>query len=97
MRYFVLLTTLITAACNGPSPRLIGTPGQEVQVGGATFIVYIKDDQAEAVRTNFEFPANVRSVFPRALEAMEQVPGCTALRETATGDAALIKADLDCG
>ncbi len=93
---FGVAMAMSLAACNGPSPRLAGTTGQRVEVGGASFIVYHRGDRAEAVRTNFEFPANVRSVFPRAITAMEQVSGCRVVPGSAVGDPALIKADLDC-
>lgn len=84
------------AGCNGPGVALIGTPAQTVTVEGATFNVFVKGERAEAVRTNFEFGATVRSVFPRAIQAMEQVSGCNVLRESVVGDPAHIKADLNC-
>ena len=91
-----LVALSILAACNGPSPALIGTPAQEITVDGARFRVFVQGERAEAVRLNFEFPANVRTVFPRAITAIKTVSGCDVDPAAVTGDAALIKARLDC-
>jgi len=91
------LLPLLIAACSGPSPSLIGNIGQPITVEGGDFIVYVQGNRAEAVRTNFEFPATVRSVFPRAIRAMELVSGCEVPESGVTGDPALIKARLRCG
>ena len=93
----VLLCVQICSACNGPSLALRGAIGKEVDVQGSTFIVYHQGIRVEVVRTNFEFPANVRRIFPKAAVAIEQVTGCPPHLATLTGDAALIKGDLNCG
>ena len=86
----------VLVACNGPSPGMIGAPGVTVTSGGAPFNVFIRGGIVEAVRTNFEYPANVRTVFPRALTAMEEASGCLVREGSMTGDAALIRAKLYC-
>lgn len=90
------LLLLPLSACNGPSPRLAGTPAQVVEVDGSTFNVFVSGNRAEAVRTNFKFPATVRSVFPSAIRAMEIASDCSVPPASVTGDPAHIKARLVC-
>lgn len=93
----LLVSVMLLTACNGPSREMRGAVMQEITVEGADFRVFILGNRAEAVRTNFEFPATVASVFPRAIIAMETVSGCRIDPATATGDPAVIRAVLDCG
>jgi len=102
MRSFSLIISTVSilsvlVACDGPSPRMIGSLGNTVVVGGSVFEVYVKGNVAEAVRTNFEFPAKIDTIFPRARIAIEQVSGCSIQENGLFGDAALIRAKLDCG
>ncbi|WP_423988299.1 hypothetical protein [Halocynthiibacter sp.] len=87
---------LLSAACSGPGVRMMGVSGQEVTVEGSLFTVYIKGNAAEAVRTSFEFPARISTVFPRARIAIEQVSGCRIPDGNLHGDAALIRARIVC-
>lgn len=91
-----ILCALMLTACNGPSRDMRGATMTEITVEGADFRVFISGNRAQAVRTNFEFPANVRTVFPRAIIAMETVSGCRIDPATVTGDAAMISAPLFC-
>lgn len=93
---FLIFAILLLSACNGPSPALRGSEGIEMEVEGSHFLDYRRGIQAEAIRTNFEFPATVRHIFPKAAIAIEHATGCPPHIASMTGDAAHIKADLNC-
>lgn len=86
----------IVVACSGPGVQMTGVQGQKVTVQGSDFTVYIRGERAQAVRTGFEFPARISDIFPKAAIAIEQVSGCSVRPSGMSGDAALIRAKLDC-
>lgn len=92
-----LIGMVLCSGCNGPSPALRDANGVPVVVEGSEFLIYRRGIRVEAVRTNFEFPATVKSIFPKAAVAIERATGCPPHLATMTGDAAHIKADLNCG
>ncbi|MBI1492883.1 hypothetical protein [Halocynthiibacter styelae] len=92
-----LLCLHVIAACSGPGVQMTGVQGQKVTVQGSAFTVYTRGDHAQAVRTGFEFPARISDIFPKAAIAIEQVSGCSVRPSGMSGDAALIRAKLDCG
>ncbi len=91
------LALVLCAACNGPGPAMLWAQAHEVEVDGSRFRVFHQGARAEAVRLNFEFPASAPRIFPKAAIAMERATECRAIPATMTGDAALIRAVLDCG
>jgi len=86
----------LMSACSGPGVQMAGIQGQKVTVQGSGFTVYIRGERAQAVRTDFEFPARISDIFPKAAIAIEQVSGCSVRPSGMSGDAALIRAKLDC-
>lgn len=87
----------LAMACSGPGVQMSGVPGRKITVQGSDFTVYIRGERAQAVRTGFEFPARISDIFPKAAIAIEQISGCSVRASGMSGDAALIRAKLDCG
>ena len=92
----VLTLVMLVASCGGPSVRMMGVSSTRVTVESSVFEVYVKGNVAQAVRTNFEFPARTGTIFPRARIAIEQASGCPIRENAMSGDAALITAELNC-
>jgi hypothetical protein len=70
---------------------------QKVEVSGTAFTVYRKGDAVEVYRTTPEFMPRMSEVFARAEQAIEQATGCAVKDGSLVGDAALMRAVLDCG
>lgn len=83
MRLILTIVCLfLVAACDGPSPEFRGIDGRSITVDGSDFIVRIKGDRAEAVRTNFEPRSEFRAVMARAIVAIETVSACQIATKT---------------
>lgn len=74
----------------------MGAQKQTVTVDGSTFDVRRKDDKVEVIRTNMEAVFSLRSMIPRASEAVKQATGCTPKDGTWTGDQAVMHVRVDC-
>ena len=96
MRSLPALLVLALCACDGPSGGFAGVAPVVVTSDGSTFSVRIRGDAAEAVRTNMEFAPSLAAVAPRAVDAIERASGCRVAPGSVTGDAAMVRADLDC-
>lgn len=94
-RYGYLVLALL-AACNSPHPAFNAVQSKMVEVEGSTFQVRIKDELAEAIRTNFEYVPKIGDIFPKATKAIEIASGCTVVPGSMRGDPALMVAKLDC-
>ncbi len=92
-----LAGTLVLGGCNTPSSDFAGLEAETVTIGGSTFDVRVNGAEAEAIRTNPEASFSFAAVADRARLAMEQVSGCAVRPGTLEGDAALVRAALDCG
>jgi hypothetical protein len=68
-----------------------------VEVDGTAFTVYRRGDAVEVYRTTPEFMPRRSVVFARAEQAIRQATGCAVAEGSLIGDAALMKAALDCG
>lgn len=91
---FTFLLTL--AACDSPSPAMMGITPTYVTVDGAEFSVRRNGTRAEAIRTNaMPFPS-IGAIVHRAGEAMEQATGCTVITDSLRGDQSVMRADLIC-
>jgi len=88
---------LMLAACDSPAPAMMGAEATRVSIDGADFTIRIRGDRAEAIRTNMMPNPWIGSVYPRALQAMEQASGCRVIEDSLRGDVAVMRADLDCG
>ncbi|HID68480.1 MAG TPA: hypothetical protein EYP31_09560 [Roseibacterium sp.] len=70
------------AACDSPSPAMMGQEATRVVVDGAEFSVRQNGNRAEAIRTNtMAFPA-IGAIVIRAEQAMEQATGCEVDTDT---------------
>ncbi len=97
MRILTLTTLALTlAACDSPSPAMMGIAPTRIVVDGAEFSVRQNGNRAEAIRTNtMQFPS-IGAIVIRAGQAMEQATGCTVDQDTLRGDQNVMRADLIC-
>lgn len=91
-RMMALVLTL--AACNAPSPHFRGIPATRVAVDGSVFDVRVRDNLAEAIRTNPQYAPRFGPIRDRAGFAMAQVSGCRVIE--VSGDQALATGVLAC-
>ena len=99
MRMFVfLLSTLIVAACDSPSPQFIGQPVREVTVDGSRFRVFMQigSGQVEAHRISVEPLPSLVLTLEKAYRAIEIASGCSVVAGSLRGDQAIILAQVDC-
>ena len=92
---FLFVVAGLLAAC-GSHPAFMGVQMQVIKIRGSTFQIRIKDENVEAIRTNFEYVPKIGDIFPKAQEAMEIASGCTVVPGSMKGDPALILAKLKC-
>ena len=93
---FIALTVIL-AACASPSPQLMRGQKHEAEVGGSRFTIWRKGEMVEIYRTSPEMLPRLSAVMAKAAIAVEQVTGCPVREGSLVGDAALMKATLDCG
>lgn len=94
---FLALVAGVLAACASPSPRMMSGERHEAEVGGSRFVVYRKGDTVEVYRTSPEALPRMTTVFAKAEQAIRLTTGCAVEDGSLEGDAALMRADLDCG
>lgn len=95
--WFGFVYSLVLASCDSPHPAFMGVESQTVEVQGSTFKIRIREDRAEAIRTNFERVPKIGDTFPKATKAIEIASGCNVVPNSMKGDPALMTARLDCG
>jgi len=74
----------------------MGGERRVVAVEGSTFSVWQRGEEAEIYRTSPEFLPRMSTVFARAEKAVRIATGCVVSSGSMVGDAALMKARLDC-
>lgn len=89
-----LLAQMLLTGCNTPGPHFRGIPATTVTVDGSTFDVRVRDELAEAIRTNVEYAPRFGPIKERAGRAMAMVSGCE-VREV-RGDQAQATGILRC-
>jgi hypothetical protein len=93
---WILVCVSVISACSAPSFEYSGQVPTRVDVGPRTFDVYIRDDKAQAIRTNKEWGASKDDVFRDARTAIEEASRCSVAKESISGDIALINARITC-
>jgi len=96
---FVMLVALVLAlaGCDSPSSGFAGMVAKRTQVDGAEFTVRHTEYLAEAIRTNGIWPPpDAKQIRIKGVAAIERVSGCSVIAGSVTGDAALMRADLQC-
>lgn len=98
MKSFVVSTLVICllTSCDSPHPAFMGVEAKVVEVQGSTFSVRVRENYAQAIRTNFEFVPKIGDTFPKAKIAIETASGCRVVPESMKGDPALMTAKLKC-
>ena len=92
----VLIVSGAVAGCDSPHPKFMGIAPHVVTVGGSTFSVRVKGNEAEAIRTDYEYIPRIGQIFPRAVAAIEQASGCKVVVSSVTGDSAYVRARVKC-
>lgn len=87
---------LAIAGCASPSPRMSAAERQDVVVDGSAFTVFRVGDAVEVYRTSAQFMPHLSVVVANAEKAIGQATGCKVREGSMIGDAALLKATLDC-
>ena len=87
---------LMLTACASPSPRFMGGERTEITIEGMAFTVFRRGSEVEVYRTGFAVLPRQRDVFTRAITAIETATGCRVRPRSMTGDAALVRASIDC-
>ena len=90
-----LFLFIAIAACSSPSIQY-REPPTRVKVEGWTIDVYRNGLEVQAIRLNSVWRPRGRDMLARGIRAIEQSTGCTVLRDTVEGDAALINALIEC-
>ena len=90
------LALLILSGCISTHPAFMSVEPQTVEVQGSTFKIRIKEDTAQAIRTNFEYVPKIGEIFPKAAQAIEIASGCSVVPNSMKGDPALMTAKLKC-
>ena len=85
------------AACASPSPRMMSGERHDIEIAGTAFTVFRKGDEVEVYRTTPELLPRMSEVFAKAEQAIRQTTGCAVEDGSLVGDAALMKARLNCG
>lgn len=91
-----LCLALALAGCDSPSPRMMSGERHAVVIDGTAFTVYRRGDAVEVYRTTAELMPRRSVVFARAEQAIRLATGCEVAHGSLVGDAALMKAALDC-
>ncbi|MEO0701105.1 MAG: hypothetical protein AAFY80_03095 [Pseudomonadota bacterium] len=92
----LLCLCLALTACASPSPRFMGAERSDVVVDGMRFAVFRRGSEVEVFRLGPGAIPRQRDVFTNAITAITQVTGCDVRPKSMTGDAALVRASLDC-
>ena len=93
-RLNAVLVIAITG-CGAPGPEFHDIPATRIHIGESVFDVRVKGTRAEAIRRNAEYAPRLAAVAPRGVAAIEKVSGCRVRK--LDGDAAVMRAWLDCG
>ncbi len=86
---------VMLAGCAAPGPEFRDTPATRIHIGPSVFDVRVQGARAEAIRLNMENAPRLAAVAPRGVFASEKVSGCSV--RNLQGDAAVMRAWLDCG
>ncbi len=94
MRFLLILLCL--AACDSPSPRMMGGDRAEMRVGGKTYVVYRKGPAFEVIRMDRVAHGGHDAVRVAMLGAVAQATGCTPVAASVAGDSGVMRGRLDC-
>ena len=95
MNRSLMIILLLLIGCDTAGPHFRGLPATTVTVDGSTFDVRVRDELAEAIRTNAQYAPRLGPIRDRAAKAMALVSGCEV--KDARGDQAQITGILKCG
>ena len=91
-----IILVILVSGCDSPHPAFSKVEAKVITVDGSTFRARVRENMAEAIRTNFERLPKIGETFPKAAKAMEIASGCRVIPNSMKGDPALVMAKLDC-
>jgi hypothetical protein len=94
MRPLLLLVCL--AACDSPAPRFIGAERTELQRGAFTYVVYRRDNRAEAIRLGYAPMAERAAIAAGMPGIIAEATGCRVIESSVRGDSGEMRARLNC-
>ncbi|WP_299025427.1 hypothetical protein [uncultured Sulfitobacter sp.] len=93
--WILTCVVVLLVGCNTAGPHFRGLPATTVTVDGSTFDVRVRDELAEAIRTNMEYAPRFGVMRERAGRAMALVSGCEV--KEVRGDQSQATGILRCG
>ncbi|MCV2881632.1 hypothetical protein [Actibacterium sp. XHP0104] len=87
---------ILLAGCAVPGRDMLGVPGQDIEVQGSRFTVFVQGNRAEAIRRNFEYGVGHTGIMERGYIAIQAVSGCDIVPGSYDGDPARMVARLAC-
>lgn len=95
MRWVVMFPlVLILSCCDTPGLRHMGVAPLQRSVGGMSFDIRVRDNLAEAIRTNSMWRPRMSEVAKNGSQAIAQATGCHVA--WVRGDPSVLLAGLDC-
>ncbi|EIE50191.1 putative lipoprotein [Citreicella sp. 357] len=94
MKHALLMPLFFLAACNMGGAGFYGVAPAKRDVEGSSFVIRVKNDMAEAIRTSPEFPARYGPIAARAQKAVFLETGCKPA--WVSGDPAVMVMGLSC-
>lgn len=93
----LLVIGLALSGCDSPSPQFFHGERREVMADGMSYTVFRVGNEVEVYRTNPMILPRLSLVFAGAKAAIAKATGCAVKDGSLEGDAALMRARLDCG
>lgn len=87
---------ILLSGCAVPARDMLGVPGQDIEVQGSRFTVFVQGNRAEAIRRNFEYGVGHTGIMERGYIAIQAVSGCDIIPGSYDGDPARMVARLTC-
>lgn len=97
MPLVVLLSLLALAACNRPSPGMVGAVAVQGQAAGYDVTLWRAGDRVEIIRHGYAPRADQPALRPAMAQAIVAMTGCDIRKGSLEGDSGVLRARLSCG
>lgn len=87
---------ILLAACDSPTPRMIGAERHEVTRGGYDYVLYRRDRDVEVIRLGYAPRGAHQAIRATMISLIRDVTGCDPIGSTLRGDSGEIRGRLDC-
>lgn len=95
-RLILLIVATIFTGCSSPSPTFSGVAPVTYILEGWDIDVYLKQNRAQAIRTNTTATPSIEKMERVAVQAIERASQCSVVRSSLSGDANVINATISC-